>query len=165
MLHFLLLMSLWLGPSVEARRAVDAPPVNKPARRQVITLERTICFGTCPIYKLTIFSDGRVRYEGKKYVKKIGVAQGRISRRNLEELVLQFNNIYYFNLPESFTPGSKQCPQYATDMPSAITSLTWQGRSKRINHYHGCRGSSTLDYLTKLEEKIDQAVNVTKWTK
>jgi hypothetical protein len=138
---------------------------SAPRHKKVITLERTVCFGTCPIYKLAIFSDGRVEYEGIQYVKKVGKATGRISRAKVNNLVLEFQNIYYFNLPESFTPGTKQCPQVMTDMPSAITSLTWQGRSKIINHYHGCRGLNTLELLTRLENKIDEVVKVKKWTK
>ena len=31
----------------------------------VITLERTACFGTCPIYTITIYGDGRVVYDGE----------------------------------------------------------------------------------------------------
>jgi hypothetical protein len=131
---------------------------------KVITLERTVCFGTCPEYKLTIFSDGRVEFQGTRFVKKVGKATGRISRARLHDLVMEFTNIYYFNLPDSFEPGQKTCPQEATDMPSAITSLTWQGRSKTIRHYHGCRGANTLELLTNLENKIDEAVNVKQWT-
>ena len=134
-------------------------------RTRVITLQRTICFGTCPVYALTIYSDGRVEYVGKRFVRKTGSATSRITRKQLEELVMEFTNIYYFNLPASIEPGSKHCPQGATDHPSAITSLTWQGKSHSINHYHGCRGSNTLDLLRKLEDKIDAAVNVTQWTK
>ena len=134
-------------------------------RAKVITLERGQCFGTCPVYKLTIYSDGTVRYQGIRYVKNLGSASARISRARLRELVLEFQNIYYFNLPDSFTPGNKQCSEYVTDMPSATTSLMWQGRSKTIHHYHGCRGTSALDNLTELENKIDKAVGVTKWTK
>lgn len=39
-------------------------------RTVVITLQRTVCYGSCPEYKLTIFSDGRVLYEGIRNVKK-----------------------------------------------------------------------------------------------
>jgi hypothetical protein len=45
MTHMLLALSLSL--------AAAAP---------VITLERGACFGTCPVYKLSIFADGRVEY-------------------------------------------------------------------------------------------------------
>jgi hypothetical protein len=130
----------------------------------VITLARSVCFGTCPNYKLTIYSDGKVSYEGIRFVKKVGKASGRISRAQLDELVMEFTNIYYFNLPDSFQPGDKTCPEAATDMPSATTSLTWRGRSKKITHYYGCSGPSTLELLTNLEKKIDETVNVEKWT-
>ncbi|MEO8396969.1 MAG: DUF6438 domain-containing protein, partial [Chloroflexota bacterium] len=30
-----------------------------------ITLERTACHGTCPIYTVSIFEDGTVNYEGE----------------------------------------------------------------------------------------------------
>jgi hypothetical protein len=145
-----------------ARDSDAASAARRPAK--VITLERTICFGTCPNYKLTIFSDGRVEYEGIRFVKKMGKATGHISPAKLHKLVREFINIDYLNLPDSFQPGETTCPQQATDMPSANTSLSWQGRSKAIRHYHGCSGVSTLELLTKLENKIDQTVNVKQWT-
>lgn len=146
----------------------DHPPSsldNKVKPTIVITLQRTVCYGTCPEYKLTIFADGRVLYEGISFVKKEGKAWGRITRRQLDELILEFNKINYFSLADSYTPGTKVCPQSMTDMPAATTSLTGNGKSKTIVHYHGCRGSSVLDQLTRLENKIDDAVNVNKWVK
>jgi len=134
-------------------------------RTAVITLQRTVCYGTCPEYKLTIFADGRVLYEGISYVKKEGKAWGRITRRQLETLILEFNKINYFSLADSYTPGTKVCPQSMTDMPAATTSLTRNGKSKTIVHYHGCRGLSVMDQLTQLENKIDEVVNVNKWVK
>lgn len=159
----LLNLSLFgVGPALNNDGAVSA---SGPVRRaKVITLERTVCFGTCPHYKLTIFSDGLVSYEGIEYVKTVGKATGRISRAKLNALVAEFSRINYFNLADSYTPGDKTCPQSWTDMPSANTSLTWQGRTKSVNHYHGCRGASVLDQLTELENKIDEAVNVKRWT-
>ena len=45
----------------------------------VITLERTVCYGTCPAYTLRITGDGSVEYEGMRYVRVIGKATARIS--------------------------------------------------------------------------------------
>ncbi len=133
-------------------------------RTRLITLERTVCFGACPNYKLTIYSDGWVEYEGIRFVKKMGKATGKISRAQLNDLVERFTNIHYFKFPDLIEPGQKSCPQSATDMPSANTSLTWQGRHKEVRHYHGCRGPSSLDRLTELENEIDRVVNVKQWT-
>ena len=139
----------------------DAPPAT------VITLQRTECFGTCPVYKLTIFADGKVLYEGIRHVKKKGKIKSRISQVKLQQLIDEFENIYYFNLNDAYVRRSKGCPQWVTDMPSAITSLTRarNGKRKSVNHDHGCRGSEVLELLTRLEDTIDEAVNVNQWIK
>jgi len=129
----------------------------------VITLERTPCFGTCPFYKLAIYEDGRVEYEGEDHVKHKGKAEGRITKAELEELIREFERIDYLNLADNYTSESKNCPQTWTDHPSAVTSLNWQGKKKKIVHYHGCQGSNVLKQLTALEDKIDQVVNTKRW--
>lgn len=131
----------------------------------VITLERTACFGTCPVYKLTIYDDGKVEYEGHEYVKQRGKAQGQITKEALEELVREFEKIDYFKLNESYSSEGKNCPQLWTDHPTAITSLNWKGRKKTVRHYHGCRGNPVLHQLTALENKIDEVANTERWIK
>ncbi len=48
----------------------------------VITLERTQCFGSCPVYKLTVYGDGRVVYEGGGFVK----IKGEKKKRDIDEI-------------------------------------------------------------------------------
>ena len=153
MFHSFLIAFLLLTPLSESK-----PP------SKVITLQRTVCYGPCPEYKLTIFSDGAIAYEGISSVKKEGAAKGRISLKKLQDLVREFDKINYFNLEDNYTPGNKVCPESMTDMPSVITSLTRNGKTKTITHYHGCRGLKTLELLTELENKIDAAVNISQWT-
>lgn len=131
----------------------------------VITLERTPCFGTCPSYKLTIYDDGKVEYEGREFVKRKGKAEGSITKAELEELIREFERIDYQNLADDYTLSSKNCPQGWTDSSTAVTSLNWEDKKKTIKHYHGCRGSNVLDQLTALENKIDQVVNTKRWIK
>jgi hypothetical protein len=126
----------------------------------VITLERTACFGTCPVYSLKIYEDGRVVYEGKEFVKKKGVAEKRIEKKALEELVAEFMKLNYLELKKK-----PDCTTSWTDFPSAITSLNWKGRSNVVEHYHGCEGPALLKELSKLEDKIDETVNTDQWIK
>lgn len=129
----------------------------------VITLERTVCYGTCPAYKLEIFEDGKVLYEGKEFVKQKGKAEGRITKAELQKLVNEFERIKYASLDDKYVDDPKNCPEQWTDNPTATTSLNWEGKKKTIEHYHGCRGSQILDQLTALENKIDQVVNTKRW--
>src|SRR6059058_5801427 len=48
----------------------------------LITLERTACFGTCPVYKLTISADGKVAFEGKNTLEKSVPTQVRLRKHN-----------------------------------------------------------------------------------
>ena len=148
MSYLMLAFSLWL--------AADVP---------VITLQRGVCFGSCPAYKLSIFADGRVEYEGKEFVRVRGKATGQITTEALQKLIGEFEKIDYLKLDDNYQPGNKNCPEGWTDHPNAITSLNWQGKQKTIGHYHGCKGSAVLDQLTALEDKIDEVVNTKRWIK
>jgi hypothetical protein len=121
----------------------------------VITMERTMCFGTCPAYKLTIYGDGRVDYEGNNYVGVIGKQTGKISQEEVKELVDKFYKIKFFSLNDEYTTvGGK----IATDKPSTITSLTINGRTKHVKDNYGSPSS-----IINLEIYIDEITNSKKW--
>jgi acetamidase/formamidase len=141
------------------------PTRSQNASDDQITLERTACFGTCPVYQLTIKSDGSVTFDGKRFTKTTGIATGKISQSDFRALVSEFVNIYYFSLPDAYTPGTKECPDRITDMPSANTSIRLNGRAKTVTHYYGCGSKGVLEKLTALETKIDEVAGTQKWIK
>jgi hypothetical protein len=131
----------------------------------VIALMRTTCYGGCPAYSLTISADGKVLYRGREHVKRKGEVESRISQEKLKELVAAFKEIDYFDLKDKYLNGKEDCPKWWVDMPYAATSLTLNGKKKTVNHYSGCIGSAEVEKLRRLEEKIDEAVNVDQWIK
>jgi acetamidase/formamidase len=130
-----------------------------------ITLERTACFGTCPIYKLTIASDGSVTFQGQRFTKTTGTAKGKITADDFRQLVSEFEKINYFSLPDRYAPGTPVCPQMITDLPSANTSIKLKGKMKSVSHYHGCGDAGALAKLTALERRIDEVAGTQKWIK
>ncbi|HWR57424.1 MAG TPA: DUF6438 domain-containing protein [Thermodesulfovibrionales bacterium] len=123
----------------------------------MITLERTICFGTCPAYKLTVYGNGTVEYEGKDHVKTMGRQTYAISREKVKELIYQFKRVNYFSLNDSYEKIDR------TDFPYAITSIRINGKSKTIRHY---RGDNTAPReLAALERKIDEIAGSARWIK
>ncbi|OGO18690.1 MAG: hypothetical protein A2Z02_00150 [Chloroflexi bacterium RBG_16_48_7] len=135
-----------------------ATPTTTPAPPMIlITLERTPCFGTCPVYSLKISGNGAVVYDGKDHVKLKGVQETTISAGAVNQLVLEFENTGYFSLNDSYTKFE------ITDMPSANTSITIGRKTKSIKHYYGDR--SAPKQLTELEKKIDDTVNSAQWIK
>ena len=175
MFQALLTTFLWLalalagGASSDVgNRSAFAHPPSVPQdvpSDTVITLMRTDCYGGCSTYTLTINADGKVIYNGGKDVKQKGKVESRISQEKLKELIAAFKEINYFDLKGRYDNRSKACPQFSYDQPSAITSLTLNGKGKTVNHSYGCRGSKELGQLTWLEGKIDEAVNVDQWVK
>jgi len=121
----------------------------------VITLERTVCFGVCPEYKLTIYGNGTVVYEGKRFVRIEGKRTATISEDKIRELLSEFERVDYFFLEDSYEEFM------ATDMPSAYTSLTIDGKTKTVRHYHG--DFSAPEEVTALEDKIDEIVDSNQW--
>ncbi len=138
------------------------PPAQAIPADTEIVLERQRCDLRCPVYKLTISADGSVVYEGRSFVKRTGIVRGSIGKEKLSELIAEIERINYFSLQDKYIPGA-ECPQVATDYPTAITAVRFNGRSKTIQHYHGCTGADVLQELTDLESKIDQAVNTQQW--
>lgn len=126
----------------------------------VISLERTGCYGDCPAYKVTIYGDGRVEYEGKKDVKVKGKKRGSLKPADLRGIVSAFDKANYFAI-ESYTEDHCSCT-LCTDMPTTITEIRAKGMSHRVEHYLGCRCAPKE--LWELEEAIDSVAGTEQWT-
>jgi hypothetical protein len=120
-----------------------------------ITMERTACHGTCPIYKLTIEGNGDVIYEGQDFVQVKGKQTASLGPAQIQDLVSAFEQAKFVTLTD-------YTHEDATDSPSVITSITRNGKTKTINHYYG--DSSAPQALFDLESKIDEITNSKQWT-
>ncbi len=128
-----------------------------------ISLKRTICFGECPIYQVTIDATGKVRYEGKDYVKTVGQAETSISNEQLLTLINAFVASNYWEYQSLYEYGGTECDGIMSDMPNANTSMTMNSQTKSVQHYLGCKGFAGEAELKALEDLIDTTVNVNQW--
>jgi hypothetical protein len=145
-----------------AARGADVP------RDTVITLERTVCFGTCPDYKIIIHGDGRLVYEGRRFVKTVGAVESTVTQEQLRQLVAEFEKADYFSLCDEYPSSCDRCPTDWTDNPSANTSIQINGKKKSIRHYYGCQEKSEHyavypQKLYQLESRIDEIVGSARW--
>ena len=138
---------------------VSGEPAAEQETDAVITLERTVCFGFCPVYMLTIYSDGRVEFNGQQNVKITGKQISQLTPEQVKELLDLFEKANYFELEDEYTAP-------VTDLPSTITSLTLGGQYKSIRNYGGCLDGSPVpapSALCELETRIDEVANTTQW--
>jgi hypothetical protein len=120
-----------------------------------ISLERTACFGFCPVYQITVESNGTVTYQGEMFVAVEGEQSSQISQDQIRQIARQLESIDFLSLQDEYTDRG------ATDMPSAILTLQVNGETKRVVHYHG--DFSAPEKLTRLENLIDEITNSTQW--
>ncbi len=135
----------------------NAPEQADPGPHTLLaTLERRVCYGWCPVYKLAIYRDGDVEYHGEQFVKVKGDATTHLTPAQLANLERAFADAHYSALASTYTHEDM------TDAPTALTSFRDDSdRTKQVEHYHG--DSHAPAELTKLEEQIDQIVGSERW--
>ena len=127
-----------------------------------ISLERTPCFGSCPVYTISALPSGQVTFEGRAHVRLLGTATGQIPKKQVDALLVELERAGYFGFAERYVLSDTACGRYVTDLPSAISSATFRGRTKRIEHDHGC--GSAPGALAVLEKRIDEVLGSSQWT-
>lgn len=121
-----------------------------------ITLERTACFGTCPMYTISILEDGTVLYNGVDFVEVKGEQTSQIDPELVAQMVEAFADAGYFEWDEAYDT------QQVSDLPTVITSVTRDGETHRISRYLG--DSSAPLALAYLEQWVDLMTTSSLWT-
>jgi hypothetical protein len=139
--------------------------LNESPPGTLIVLERGACEQRCAVYRVVIFSDGIVIYEGQHFVRRSGLVKGGISPQVLARLLNDLETGGFFHLEDNYGYGNKDhCTSLDSGEPTAILTASTHGRSKTVLHNHGCAGTDSKR-LTELEDKVDQAVGTAKWIK
>lgn len=124
--------------------------------RTVIILERTACFGTCPVYMVSILEDGTVIYKGDRFVSMTGEQTGEIAPETVTAMVAAFKDAGYFGWNEAYDT------QTVSDLPTVTTSVSLDGITHRIARYTGDNTAPLA--LSFLEQWIDEMANTALWT-
>lgn len=123
---------------------VAALVAPQPGPRQIeISLRRTVCYGTCPDYTVTIRDDGSVTYHGGRFVRVSGLHTWKIDPAAVRALADEIVKDGFFDLQESYSSPW-------TDNPTVVTSLRIGDRSKTIRDY-----IAGPPVLKQIERRID----------
>lgn len=117
-----------------------------------IGLERTVCFGTCPVYTVILKSDGTVKYVGEEHVQRKGTRTGRISD-------WAFNQLAEFVIESKYMELESNYEVPVADMPSAYTTAVVNGKRKLIRNY----GDVGPVKLFMLQAAIDGVLAQADW--
>ncbi|MGB1274814.1 MAG: DUF6438 domain-containing protein [Nannocystaceae bacterium] len=149
-------MGLCLAPTACVGK-VDRGLDLKPAHDQPVlaSIERTSCYGWCPVYRLTVFTDGVVEYIGVDFVLHKGWRSGKVSDEQLEQLQAVFEQYEFAGFAAAYEQADY------TDFPTAITSFRLNGQLKRVVHYYG--DTTAPPSLSNLEDAVERVLDIDQW--
>ena len=127
--------------------------------RSSISLERTECYGPCPVYRFTLYSDGGYLWEGRAHVSVKGILRGSMSTQAYATAMQLLRDARY---PEFI--GRHECEIEVTDNPTVKIVVADASRQQTITHYVGCRGFPRQEVLTQLEDNLDKVFRTRRFT-
>ncbi len=134
-----------------------APPTTIPEpvpgdSALVVSLERTACFGFCPMYLVEVYRDGTVKYRGDRFVKTVGEATSKVDAATLARIDQAIAQAGWDGFATAYDR------QDVTDHPGAIVIVEKDGQRQQVSHYHG--DHSAPKALAELEDEIDRLLNI-----
>lgn len=127
--------------------------INNEKRELIISLERTACYGTCPIYKMEIFSDGSAFYHGERFVDNLGDYEFFVSKETINYILNKSSEIGFFNMEDRYTSN-------ITDLPKTIILIKKDNQKKKIIDYYGAPKE-----LKEFESLVDGCIDYRRMKK
>jgi len=136
--------------TVVAEKKTEVAATAQSGDSLLASIERTACYGTCPIYKFSIYNSGYAVYEGKRFVEKIGRFETHINPPVLDEIRTKAIAVKYFDFRDEY-------PKTASDFPATKTAVVLDGKRKDVNN--GSGGPTALkefqDYLDNIKDSAE----------
>lgn len=112
-----------------------------------IKIERTPCYGRCPVYSLEIMSNGKIKYEGKRNVAKMGIYNYKVSPQKVKSL-------FAFIEKNKISSLKNVYEQIATDLPRLNMTFLIAKKSKSIRN-----AEAGPAYLEDIAYRVDAIWN------
>lgn len=131
----------------------DRGVVQANAGDPVISLSEGPCFGTCPVYDMTIRPSGAFTLFGERFVKDTGVQEGMLGADAWDQAVDALESADFWSVEADQTPA--KLTNCHTDAPTArITWRTEDGREKTLTYDAGCGVRKTQDLVIALRAAL-----------
>lgn len=120
----------------------------------LVKMRKTPCFGKCPYFEVVIFNDGSIKYEGFKFVDKIGLYSSEINKKKVAHIEDYIRRLDFFSFDEVYDAK-------VTDLPSIIIEVNLNGK------HHKVKGRYRMPEKFKLFTKLidDILLGVDSWSK
>jgi hypothetical protein len=128
-----------------------------------ISLERTQCYGSCPVYSVRIGSDGAISYDGKMYVTEKGKRAASASADELSFLQAAVQIAKFQAMNSTYASERDGCQPVPTDSPGLKITIRQDLSEKSVFYYFGCRGPAQVKQVIWLADTIDRVAGTDRW--
>jgi hypothetical protein len=108
-------------------------------------MSKSMCYGHCPVYEISIYQDGTCKYLGKANVEKIGNYKRKLSKEETDGLIHAFEENKFMEMKDEYTA-------HVSDLPTTRISFSRGGKIKKITDLIGA--PKELKVLEKMLENI-----------
>jgi uncharacterized protein DUF6438 len=155
--------------SLAAQPSETSKPMTYKIQDVEMTLKRTSCYGTCPVYSISVSGEGKGSYYGSQYVKVGGQHEFQLTPRAALDLYNEFVGIDFASMHDSYR--ERPCVFVAPDGTvqlgaTGIVDAPGFEITLRIGSYVktiSVNGSLGPQDLMALADKIDAATNSKRW--
>ena len=146
-----LLIGIIIFSSFACKVKKDVTQTISEKPEEIINMRKTACFGTCPVYTLSVFSDHTLVFNGKKYTSKLGLHEKTLLEADFNRLISNFNSSDFMTLDEDY-------PTNVSDVPSTIIIYNKGGETKSVRSR-----SNGPESFKELAKQLDDIANSENW--
>jgi len=71
-------------------------------QEKLVSLKKGGCFGRCPIYELTVYTNGKITYRGERYTQMLGLWESQLDNERMQNLRNQLKKTNLWQYPEYY---------------------------------------------------------------
>ena len=134
---------------------VTAPAI-RPNSKITIRLSRSVCYGRCPSYTVTVSGAGII-FDGDAFVSLTGRHTAMVDRNEVRKLAQQFVAADFYSMDPEYRAG-------VTDNPTYTLSISIDGQTKKVTDYVGTWVGMPA-VISELEDDVDALAQTDRWIK
>jgi hypothetical protein len=134
---------------------VTAPAI-RPNSKITIRLSRSVCYGRCPSYTVTV-SRAEIIFDGDAFVAATGRHTDMVDANEVRKLAKKFVDADFYSMDPEYRAG-------VTDNPTYTLSISIDGHSKKVTDYVGAWVGMPA-VINELEDDVDALAQTDRWIK
>jgi hypothetical protein len=119
--------------------------VNNDSESFYISMEKTACFGQCPIYTLEVIPEGYLLLDARRFNRISGKFKASLSESEKESLLVTVSQLPWNSYDEEYLTGY-------SDLPSTILTYAQLGDTIRVRYESDKAPQGLLELANTLED-------------